>query len=201
MKKCSKCEFDLDERRFNKNKKYKDGLYPHCKACHSKQVSERKSEKECIACSNVFFGNGRKCCVCRTKKVNKCECGILIHKNSKVCLECFRKNNVKESNPAWRGGITKRHGYTHIYAPDHPNRNKAYVPEHHLVMEKHIGRYLNKGETVHHKNGIRSDNRIENLELWGSNHPPGQRILDLILWAESILEQYGHEKERLKELE
>jgi hypothetical protein len=52
--------------------------------------------------------------------------------------------------------------------------------QHRMVMETMIGRKLEKGETVHHKNGIRHDNRPENLELWSKSHPPGQRVSDLL---------------------
>ena len=77
------------------------------------------------------------------------------------------KGKVGEKHYAWKGGRNKiRNGYIEIYMPDHPNaRGSKYVREHRLVMEKHLGRYLQPYERVHHKNGIKDDNRLENLEL------------------------------------
>jgi hypothetical protein len=57
------------------------------------------------------------------------------------------------------------------------------VTEHRLVMERHLGRLLEKWESVHHINGIRLDNRIENLELWVVPQPYGQRPTDLVEWV------------------
>lgn len=63
----------------------------------------------------------------------------------------------------------KKDGYIMFYKPDHPAANRTgRLPEHRLIMERRIGRYLKKGEFVHHVNGLKSDNRIENLFLCNS---------------------------------
>lgn len=124
-----------------------------------------------------------------------CECGTrrqvvtasLHSGKSKSCgclhLELLRgpkPERQREKSYLWNGGRVKdRRGYMLMYLKGHhlatPN---GYVIEHRYIMEQMIGRRLLPGETVHHKNGIRDDNRPENLELWDRKHGAGVRSAD-----------------------
>lgn len=101
-----------------------------------------------------------------------------------LCRKCFYKMSRPqpkgEESPKWQGGRRETpKGYIMILCPEHPRAQSGYVFEHRLVMEKHLGRFLLPTETVHHKNGIKSDNRYENLELWSKSHSDGIRYEDM----------------------
>lgn len=75
--------------------------------------------------------------------------------------------------------------------------SNGIVYQHRQVMAEVIGRPLRNDENVHHKNGDRSDNRIENLELWSNAQPAGQRVQDKVAWAKEILQLYGDVVDKL----
>lgn len=110
----------------------------------------------------------------RCMVIIECACGCrnLLEENSKWGYK--RKfiaghNLLKqkgELHPCWKGGrYIDKFGYVVVWVESHPKAYKHTIREHILVMEKHIGRYLNDDEEVHHINGNKQDNRIENLKL------------------------------------
>lgn len=82
---------------------------------------------------------------------------------------------------------------THPKYKGHPNAQKHGILEHVLIMSEHLGRPIKPGETIHHKNGIRDDNNLDNLELWTKNHPYGTRVADLYKWATDFIDSYQDE--------
>lgn len=88
-------------------------------------------------------------------------------------------------------------GYVKVWAPDHPNRQgKGWILEHVKVMSEILGRPLVSHENVHHVNGVRDDNRPENLELWSTSQPSGQRVADKVQWAKDFIRLYEPESLR-----
>jgi hypothetical protein len=113
-----------------------------------------------------------------------------------------RKIQRGDLNPFWRGGVISIQGYRAIkVGNDDPmacmRYDNGYVMEHRLVMGRHLGRPLSSDENVHHVNGNRTDNRLENLELWTRSQPNGQRAADLLAWAREIVARYEHEERLL----
>jgi len=129
-----------------------------------------------------------RCPACRSR--DWCACGETKQGRSATCARC--RTVAGASNGHWRGGRTRhKAGYIMVWAPGHPRAGKGqYVFEHILVMEQVLGRHLLAQETVHHRNGVREDNRPENLELWTRPQPAGIRVSDAIAWAREILALY-----------
>lgn len=143
----------------------------------------------------------------------QCECGnvrrVGIHPLKKGLSQscgCWNQDRLAkqrgESHPNWSGGrITNNRGYVLLKKTGHPNAYPdGYVLEHVYVMSEFLGRPLREGESVHHRNGLKNDNRLINLELWRQHQPYGQRIEDLVAHAKYILQLYGEEAQKLQRL-
>ena len=148
----------------------------------------------CALCAREFepSSNHKLCPACRQKvRRDYCGCGELKTRRARTCLAC--RAEAGSSNGNWRGGTVKhRAGYVLRRVPAHPKAKTAngYILEHVLVMEELLERCLIDGENVHHKNGVKDDNRPENLELWIRPQPSGMRASDAVAWAREILARY-----------
>lgn len=108
-----------------------------------------KAERNCVVCGKPLEKKQKKCC-------------------SRSCSATYGNRNARgEKARNWKGGRNLHsEDYIRIYKPNHPSAcSYGYVYEHRFVMEQRIGRHLHTHEIVHHINGIKTDNRIENLEL------------------------------------
>ena len=146
-----------------------------------------------------FAGSYKRC---HAKWLCKCECGNektvtgnnLTTGNTKSC-GCLAKSKHRQLRE--KGIFTKsttKHGYVIMHYPEHPNSRKSgNLYEHTYVMSEHLGRPLKPNENVHHINGAKDDNRIENLELWSKSQPSGQRLDDKLKHAIFLINEYKGE--------
>lgn len=130
------------------------------------------------------------------------ECVVSGCSNSKRSMDMcnkhylrYRKHGDPEVNLRPGGKRKKDDGYIILSGyQSHPNSYKnGTILEHTLVMSESLGRPLLTHENVHHKNGVRDDNRPENLELWSKSQPAGQRVDDKVAWAIELLQTYRPE--------
>lgn len=153
--------------------------------------------KNCPICKEEFYvrpcyiryGRGKFCSrKCFGKSGNSnWEKNLILYKkghiswnNGKTMPQVSKQNHWN-----WKGGHYKNsNGYVYVLKPNHPFAKKnGYVAEHRLIFEKHLGRYINPSEYIHHINGIKDDNRLENLKLFNNesdhlklHHPKGKPL-------------------------
>lgn len=122
---------------------------------HNPRVARSPQEFVCVVCGAKYFMQRAV-----TSRQRTC---------SRACSG--KLGGKGERHHLWKGGTTvNAYGYVTKCV------GGKKVGMHRLVMESMLGRPLLKGESVHHKNGVRHDNRPENLELWVTSQPPGQRL-------------------------
>ena len=144
---------------------------------------------------NKYVGNTAWLC--------RCECGeettvtgSALRKGATKSCGCLRRElatKYGEDNSSWKGGRSiDEQGYIRLRGVVMPDGSRPdHIFEHRYVFYTNLGRMPLPGENVHHINGDKTDNRLENLELWRSSQPKGQRVADLVAWAREIIETYG----------
>lgn len=137
-------------------------------ACQYSEKTERNSEvRSCKACGKPFRA-------LRYKDIAHC---------SKSCAQHSMAETKRQWHKTPQGYMVS--GFT-------IDGRQRVVLQHRYLMEQHLGRQLKAFENIHHKNGVRDDNRIENLEVWITRQPKGQRVEDTIEWAVAYLEHHGY---------
>ena len=162
----------------------------HWPACSRRSDELPLQTVECATCGELFapkrqFGpHKRRFCgqTCRIRAEHRRRRGR--PESDRAMDEAGYRRGI-----ALPDGTTRinEHGYVEI------KQDGRWQLEHRLIMEDHIGRPLIGNENVHHINGDRADNRLENLELWSTSQPSGQRVADKIAWARELLKLHGLE--------
>lgn len=176
-----------------------------CQECGNKFEAKRSDAQYCSECQTVrrkeYLRNYD-----RNRKDSCPSCGAQKGIRAKFCLPCENKTRVKryegKSNPNWREGRSRGAGYINVrIKTGSPGKGKGafYRGEHIVVWEQTHGKPLPKGWVVHHLNGVKDDNRPENL-LGTTRHRHHQHPREALVPYEDKIKELEAEVQSLKEL-
>jgi endogenous inhibitor of DNA gyrase (YacG/DUF329 family) len=161
-----------------------------CELCGKPYLAKAAHADRRSYCSKACQYAGRKAKACRTQKCPQCKTDFQVQPYRKVtfcsqkCASDNKRNRRRATNRGWI--VNPRDGYVRM------SKDGRTILQHRVVMEEALGRPLAPYENVHHINGERADNRLENLELWITKQPKGQRPADIIEWAMAYLKVHGY---------
>lgn len=206
---CNFCRETVTLERKTDRSAYDNFCSVSCRA-NSKKVAKLRVN-HCEICDTSFVVKkerwGKRFCSMSCVAANKSKTVVKVTKQCKFCDASFTvaKSTITASSP--RDYCSRKCSIDSRRNPEHPVlesgkhlRSNGYIgvcidgrmtTEHQQVMREHLGRELFPHENVHHINGDKTDNRLENLELWTKSQPAGQKISDKVAHAKYLLETYS----------
>ena len=183
-KKCCRCLQYKSFAEFGKERSQPDGLKKMCRECRSKYEKISKSRKRyCVDCGAETQGIRCKSCAAPYRFKNR-KCSIPgcneKHHAKDICSKHYDDSRYEKKSVMYAGKLRRKRrnggywidneGYKRVFCPCHPNASKdGFVREHRLAMEIHLSRFLKRNEHVHHKDGNKLNNAVENLEILTRN--------------------------------
>lgn len=152
-----------------------------CSATGRRKDADERHKTNCKNCGNEFYKTRRKGSGNIYNTQQLC---------SKQCKNEWVSKVYREKHGSPEISRREKRNYIELRIPPRDGEPVRFILEHRYVMEQQIGRRLRTEETVHHKNGDRHNNSIQNLELFSSRHGPGQRVVDKIAFAIEMLQLY-----------
>ena len=205
---CEFCRETVTLQRKSDRAAYDNFCSVQCRADAKKVAKLRVNH--CEICNTAFVVKkerwGKRFCSMKCVAINKSNNTSTTTKDCKQCGTHFTVQTSTITATSPRDYCSRKCSIDSRRNPNHPVlengkhlRSDGYIGlcvdgvmtvEHRVIMENHLNRKLLPNENVHHLNGVKTDNRLENLELWETAQPYGQRVSDKIAEAQRVLEQY-----------